>query len=204
MTKPVISAPFGKVDVRELNRSVLADPPFHDERLVKIGDPNDPQYRWWAKLVRRLKPRFVVELGTGDGRAAAQIAAALHEFSYFATINWPNPPSGDQVGKELAPWACSNRIQQVLGDTREQAWRIPDNVIDLLYIDSTHEYGCVIAEWILYKPKLADSAIVVVDDINHNDMRRFWDAVPYDKCETNNGCAGMFQYEKGVVWPIAG
>ena len=184
----------------ELNEAVLSDPPFLDPRLFDDGlDLMRPDARYFAKLVRRLRPRFVVELGTGRGRTAAQIAAALHEFSFFATVNWPNPPSGDEVGAELAPWNCSNRIQQVLGDTREQAWRFPNEVIDLLYIDSTHEYNCIVAEWILYKSKLADGAVVVVDDIRFlgSDMERFWGPLPYEKCEIWHDRAGMFRYEMG-------
>jgi predicted O-methyltransferase YrrM len=188
--------------ITELRDAVLADPPFFDsyERLVEEdGDPARPDYRWFAKLVRRLRPKFVIELGTGRGRTAAQIAAALHEFSFFATINWPNPPSGDDVGAELAPWRGSNRIVQVLGDTREQAWRFPDGAVDLLYIDSTHTCECASAEWALYRPKLADGAVVVVDDIDHGDMRRFWDALPYDKVELRCGAAGMFCYREGML-----
>jgi predicted O-methyltransferase YrrM len=172
--------------IKELLEAIENDPPFEDPRLVD-GD------RWYAKLVRRLKPKFVVELGTGDGRTAAQIAAALHEFSYFVTINWPNPPSGDDVGHELAPWFGSKRIELILGDTREQAYRFFDGTIDLLFIDSTHDFATINVEWILYKPKLAKEAIVIVDDLNHNDMYKFWDPLPYEKCVIEN--RGVFRYE---------
>lgn len=172
--------------LRELVDAALSDPPFEDPRLVDGGED-----RWVARLVRRLKPKFIVELGTGSGRTAAQIAAAMHEFSFFCTINWPNPPSGDDVGAELAPWAGSRRVVRVLGDTREQAWRFPDRAVDLLYIDSTHTKECASAEWALYEPKLADGAVVVVDDLDHNDMREFWSSLPGEKVEVKGGRIGI-------------
>lgn len=187
--------------IAELHNAVLYDPPFHDARLIKTADWFLPNGRYMAKLVRRIKPSFVLELGTGAGRTAAMIAAALPEASAFTTINWPNPPSGDDVGRELAPWRGDPRIRQVLADTRETAWRIPDNSVDLLYMDSgtTHEFALISVEWELYRPKLMNGAIVVVDDIHFagSDMERFWDPLPYDKIEgVCGGGAGMFRYVK--------
>lgn len=192
--------PANEVPVAKLYTAVLESPPFDDPRLVMVeGDRlDDPRHRFFARLVRLLRPRFVVELGTGRGRTAAQIAAALHEFSFFVTINWPNPPSGDDVGVELAPWHGSNRVIQVLSDTRDAAWRLPNNVVDLLYIDSTHTYECVRAEWMLYYVKLIDGAIVVLDDLDHDDMMRFWQELPYEKILIHGGRVGMFRYRKEV------
>lgn len=152
---------------------------------------------YFTKLVRLLQPEYVVELGTGAGTTAALIMAALPQSSEFVTINWPNPPSGDPVGEKLAPWIDDPRLYQLLGDTRDQTVvRLVDDGIDLLYIDSGTEHTCALisAEWELYRPKLIDGAVVVCDDINHNDMREFWDPLPYDKVEIWNGTAGLFVY----------
>ena len=185
--------------VRELDAMVPADPPFYDDRLFDDGGDNArPDARYMAKLVRHLSPRFIVELGTSRGRTAAQIAAALPIGSRFTTINWPNPPSGDDVGVELLPWRSDPRITLELGDTRDEVWRFTDETIDLLYIDSgtIHEYALVSVEWELYRPKLVDGAVVIADDINDNDMRRWWNPLPYDKCEVWGGSAGMFYFRR--------
>lgn len=148
-------------------------------------------------LVQVLQPKYVVELGTGAGHTAAKIMRALLPTSKFITINWPNPPSGDPVGIELLPWKDDKRLTQILGDTREVSNQVPSG-IDLLYIDSgtKHTNALISAEWVLYKHKLVDKAIVVCDDINHNDMRDFWDPLPYEKQEIWNGLAGVFRYVK--------
>lgn len=107
------------------------------EILAKTGKP------FFYDLVTLLQPKYVVELGTGAGYTAAIIATALPEDSYFATINWPNPPSGDDVGRELRPY-LNDRIHQILGDTRDCSHHFLDNSIDLLYIDSGTTYGAVL------------------------------------------------------------
>jgi predicted O-methyltransferase YrrM len=192
--------------IGELHLLTLSDPPIHDARLVRAGDDTCQTWRYFAKLVRRLAPRRVVELGTGTGRTASQIMVSLPPGSSFTTINWPNPPSGDNVGIELKPWEADSRLTLILGDTRDAAVvaQVVDegDDIDLLYIDSgtTHEYALIAAEWELYRPKLADGAIVVVDDIHFagSDMERFWEPLRYEKVEIELGgvAAGMFRYVK--------
>lgn len=183
----------------DLYWEVIESPPFEDSRLFPSTDPDDPACRFFARLVKIVRPLLIVELGTGVGRAAAQFAAAMSEDCRLVTINWPNPPSGDMVGVELIPWWGDKRISLVLGDTREQSWRFVSCLIDLLYIDSTHTYDCAKAEWDLYRVHLADGAVVVVDDLNHNDMEQFWLELPYNKCRIFGGRSGMFIYGRDGV-----
>ena len=148
-----------------------------------------------ADLVRQLRPKLVVELGTGDGMTGAAIMGALLDGARFITVNWPNPPSGDNPARYLGPWLFDQRLTQLWGDTRDVSHLVPDG-IDLLFIDSTHERGCAEAEWNLYRPKLKDGAVVVVDDLHHNDMLEFWDDLPgYDKRVVNDGRIGILRHK---------
>lgn len=151
----------------------------------------------WYKLIIFLQPKCIIELGTGAGHTAAKIMSVLPAASHFYTINWPNPPSGDPVGIELLPWANDKRLKQILGDTREVSEQIP-NGIDLLFIDSGTEHinALISAEWKLYAPKLVDGAIVICDDLTHNDMMDFWNSLPYEKTFIWNNLAGLFIYAK--------
>ena len=192
------------MNVRELYDAVLTDVEYHDARLVPVDGIPAPHRRFFAKLVRRLCPKYVVELGTGTGRTSAQILSALPSDGQFVTINWPNPPSGEDVGIELMPWRPDPRLRQLIGDTR-MAFQFIESGIDLLYIDSTHTSEHVMQEWEAYRPKLVNGAIVVVDDIDFpkSDMREFWNPLPYDKVEIVLGdhAAGMFRYEEQRLWP---
>lgn len=158
-------------------------------------------YHFLAKLIRRIKPKRVVEFGTGAGFSAAFMMLTLPPNSFLTTVNHPYPQSGDDVGSELAPWRNDPRLARFLGDSREQStyqmWN--PNSIDLLFIDSDHTYACVSEEWRLYEPALADRAIVCLDDIRMNDMERFWDELPYEKMAMDFGPFGfgVVQYERG-------
>ncbi len=181
----------------ELHKLVCNDIPAEDSRLMHT-DSAAPDHRYFQKLVCRLRPKFVVELGTGTGRTSAQIMAMLPWSSKFVTINWPNPPSGDNVGVELWPWRSDERLMQLIGDTRDPAIvEQVDSGIDLLYIDSgtEHTYSLISEEWRLYAPKLADGAIVVCDDLDHNDMMRFWGERTEEKTLMFGGRMGMFRHE---------
>lgn len=146
-------------------------------------------------LVAIKRPRRVVELGTGDGFTASEVMGILPQGSTYTTINWPNPPSGDNPWRYLEQWQRDQRLIVISGDTRDP-WvssRVQDG-IDLLYIDSTHEYECIKEEWKIYSKKLVHGATVVVDDLNHNDMMRFWEEVPFYKAVLD-GRIGVFSYE---------
>lgn len=152
-----------------------------------------------AGLVSRIRPKTIVELGAGDGAAAASILLVLPEHSTLTTINWPNPPSGDNPHRYLAKWIDDARLTLLFGDTRdpEVVARVPDS-IDLLHIDSTHTRECADAEWRLYEPKLADFAVVVVDDLNHNDMMDFWNSLRGSKTTSENGVVGIMEYRRNA------
>lgn len=147
--------------------------------------------------------RNVVELGTGSGLSGAHMMLGLPPDGRLTTINWPSPPSGDDVGRHLAAWKSDHRLTQILGDTRDEA--VAKQVagpIDLLFIDSgtEHTYDLIAAEWDLWESALADCAVVCMDDLDFpgGGIRRFWDALPYDKIELaiSPFGFGVFQYER--------
>ena len=148
-------------------------------------------------VVKSMKPKCIVELGTGDGYTAARIMEALLPDATLTTINWTNPPSGDHPYRYLLKWLQDKRLHLIYGDTRDSVVfeRVPD-CIDLLHIDSTHTADCANAEWSLYHPKLVDGAFVVVDDLDHNDMMSFWKLLPYNKTTERDGKMGVFTYNR--------
>ena len=165
-------------------------------------------YGLLSKLVQHFRPKSVLELGTGTGRSAAAMMAVLPADGMLTTVNWPNPPSGDDVGIELKPWERDGRLCQALGDTRDDG--IVDYVGDvfnppgygLLFIDSgtTHDFPLIAEEWRLYRPMLTDEAIVCVDDLDFpgGGIRKFWDALPYEKVELplSQFKFGVFKYKR--------
>ena len=169
------------------------------ELLNEFGEQNSHPNTLLAFLVWRVKPKYVLELGTGEGNGTRAMMQELPRESKLVTINWPNPPSGDEVGKVIRSYSADRRLTQILGDTREVHDQIAPG-IDFLYVDSgtDHVYSLVAEEWRLYEPKLADETICCFDDISVNDMPRFWDELPYDKIKTPiNGGFGIVHYKRG-------
>ena len=146
-----------------------------------------------------LKPKRVLELGTGEGGSGAVMMLRLRLDSTFTTINWPNPPSGDDVGVKLRDWHGDPRFRQILGDTREVADQVEPGV-DLMFVDSgtKHTLELVSEEWRLYEPKLANEAVVIFDDIGVNDMPVFWVRLPHDKALIDFGpnAMGVLMYRR--------
>lgn len=150
-----------------------------------------------ASLIVLAQIRHVVELGTGDGKSASQMMEVLPRDGSLTTINWPNPPSGDNPLRYLVHWVGDSRLRLFCGDTREPRviQQVPHD-IDLLYVDSTHTRKCAEEELRLYSSRLADGALVVFDDLDHNDMMDFWNLLPHEKLLIWGGRGGMMRYRR--------
>jgi cephalosporin hydroxylase len=149
---------------------------------------------WWPERIRHLRPKNVVELGTGQGASGAQIMSALPPDSTFTTINYAD---GHQFGAQLAEYYFDPRLRRLDMDTLDPATlgHVPDEV-DLLFIDTTHEAWHAAAELRLWQDRLQDGAVVIVDDLNQHDMHLFWDSLPYEKVGSTAGnCQGVFRYD---------
>ena len=161
-------------------------------------------YDLLASLVHDMQPANVLELGTGAGHSAAAMMLMLPSASTLTTINLPNPPSGDPVGRELLPWASDQRLMQLLGDTRDMHKLIKLDSIDFMFMDSgvDHNYELLAAEWVLYAPTLVDRALVCVDDLDFpgGGVRRWWNELPYERVENGRGPYnfGVFLFKRAA------
>ncbi len=152
-------------------------------------------YGFLMKLVYRLQPRKVLELGTSIGRSTSFMMATLPLTSSLTTVD-----IGSYQRVDLASYTNDGRLHIVYGNDLDVA--VVDEVgdgYDLLFIDTEHSYEQLVAEWAIYQSRLFDNAIVVLDDIDLNEgMRLFWDELPYDKVDTGSGLHfsgfGLFEY----------
>lgn len=153
-----------------------------------------------ASLIVLTGAKNVVELGTGDGKSASQMMQVIPSDGILTTINWPNPPSGDNPLRYLIDWIAYPTLVLIYSDTREPRIirQVPEN-IDLLYVDSTHTRACAEEELKLYSSRLANGALVVFDDLDHNDMMDFWNLLPHEKLLIWGGRGGMIRYRRGAT-----
>lgn len=120
-----------------------------------------------AQLLRLARGRRrVVELGTGPGWTA--IALALDDPRRHVVTCDPvvHEYRADYVS--LAG-GVAGRIEWVAAPGAEVA-ATRDEVVDLLFIDSTHDRGPTVEEFEAWRPHLASEAVVAFHDYGHPDF----------------------------------
>lgn len=194
------------MNLQELYTQVLSDPlPPYDPRL-EVAMTEDQYiayqhnhghtyYQFLNKLVRRVQPKKILELGTSIGRSSLFMMTALPETSSLVTVD-----IGSFLRSDLAGFAWDKRLTIVFGnDLEKSVFSQIGNGFDFLFIDSEHDIVHLNPEWEMYKKLLVDGAIVVMDDIKLNQgMIEFWDNLPYEKVDTGTDLHfsgfGLFRY----------
>ena len=162
------------------------DDRYMDDMAI-IGHTN-PYYKMFWLIAKEFKPKFSVELGTYRAVTAGHIAVGSPEGIVY-TID-VHRDAADKVHQQCAinmdahypnvsylnGWTWDDHIVKRIADV------VAVTPIDILFIDAWHWYEYAIREWNLYRPMLADEALVVCDDISDNpgstiEMARFWDEV---------------------------
>jgi predicted O-methyltransferase YrrM len=161
--------------------------PFLDARwdahVAQFGH-GVPYWRFFHQLCQALEPGLAVELGAWQATCAAHMAAG--GAATVATIDHHSDP-GDDVNERLSLEAA----QRYAGLFYLKGWtwdRVDDvralgKPIDLLFIDSWHQYDYARRDWETYAPLLATPALVACDDLIVGDfatiagMQRFWSEI---------------------------
>jgi len=151
----------------ELDKEVL-------KYLVQGGEAGG-YYHWLTLLIQHSDAKLIVELGNRYGSSTIAMYHGLKTDQILMSLDIDK----DQryVTQEIFD---SPKVKFIYGDcidfnTYEQNnVSIPIN-IDILFTDTIHFYEQVSAEYEVYELLLSDEALVIIDDINLNDKRKFWD-----------------------------
>lgn len=157
-------------------------------------------------LIRTMRPRRIVELGTHYGFSYFSFcqAAAVSEVSAdcFAVDTW----AGDEHAGYYDESVYSKVVEEnrkyasfstLLRKTFAQALEdIEDKSVDILHIDGRHFYEDVKEDFISWVPKLSDRAVVLLHDteVRERDFGvwRFWAEIASEHPSIN------FPYEHGL------
>lgn len=144
-----------------------------DRRPKIISQPYD-YYYWLAGIVNITEASKILEIGTHQGGSALSMSKGL-----------VNPSNSTIVTLDVTEYGVNDfrhhnhiRAHQVNANT-ENAFDICskelDNKIDMLFIDSTHNFWTTYLNLIIYVNGLSPS-IIVIDDITLNpEMQKMWD-----------------------------
>lgn len=148
----------------------LTDPSYY-----KLETPawleHGPFAMW---LVKSLKPRKIVELGTHWGYSYFAMCEAVHQASLptqcIAVDTWVGDIHAGQYGEEVFEAVSNENIKyssfsKLLRKTFDAAREdIEDGTVDLLHVDGRHFYDDVKEDYEGWIPKLSDRAVVMFHD----------------------------------------
>jgi predicted O-methyltransferase YrrM len=175
---------------------------------------DDALFLYW--LVRRLKPKTIVQCGVCNGLSSAFIMLALAKNGPEGRLyaidlppvfnskdpEWTIPgkaygiviPEGKTSGW-IVPEAYRKRFEVHNGDSKVLLPQLIDRlpVIDMFFHDSDHNYNHMIFEFREAKRKLASGGLLVADDIS-------WNASIWDFADENKVPAYNFKGAVGVAF----
>jgi predicted O-methyltransferase YrrM len=133
--------------------------------------------RLLARLVRELRPRSCLELGTGLGLSSAYQAAALelNGGGRLTTLDFHEAARIAERG--FSELELDHRVELRFGDIDELLPELLPRIapIDFAFLDAEHSEAATMRHFELLLPHLAEDAVVVFDDITQTgEMRRAW------------------------------
>ncbi len=183
---------------------------YHSHYLAGWVNLTDAQFLYW--IVRRLKPKTILQTGVSNGLSSAFMMLALAKNGAEGTLHVvdvpaifnaadPNWTRGGQVfgfvipeGKTsgwMVPDIYRDRFEVQIGDAKVLLPQLVDRLkaVDMFYHDSDHSYNHMAFEFEQAKRKLAPNSVVVADDISWNAS--LWDFADKYRLPSYNYCGSM-------------
>lgn len=137
-------------------------------------------------LIRKLKPKQVVETGVAGGISSGFILQAIKDngvgrlYSIDLPFQWycygeselhlDSLPAGKMSGY-LVPESLRKNWKLIIGDTKRELPKLMKKLgkIDLFFHDSEHTYDTMLFEYNLVWPKLTKNGVLVSDDVEFTE-----------------------------------
>ncbi|PEE75278.1 hypothetical protein COM81_18935 [Priestia megaterium] len=178
---------------------------------IRINSAWSGHVKFGYDLVRFMKPKQIVELGTHYGTSFFSFCQAVKDercsTKCFAVDTWKGDPHSGfyeeavfQTVKTVIEKNYPN-IGKMICKTFDDALNIfEDNTIDILHIDGYHTYEAVSHDFETWLPKISKNGIVLLHDITvkYNDfgVYKLWDILksqyPSFQFEHSNGLGILF------------
>jgi predicted O-methyltransferase YrrM len=159
------------------------------------------QAKWLFKTARSLPGGSnLVEVGSFKGRSTCCLAFGCQRnrkrvFAIDPFDGGPDLPTRDsfqEFSQNIARCGLSDHVQPIVGLSVEAAktWSKP---IQLLFIDGSHRYEDVLADFGAFFPHVVPGGIVVFHDVNDDwpGVKRAWQEIIRDQLESIGDCDTM-------------
>jgi len=145
----------------------------------------------FLKIVERMRPRNVLEIGTARGGTLFLLTRVASEDAVLTSLDLPGGPFGGGYPERMVPLLESfaverQRIHLMKADSHsEHTRRMVEEVmggqkLDLLFIDGDHTYDGVRRDFEMYSPLVRKGGIIAFHDIcpgpedKVGGVPRFW------------------------------
>jgi predicted O-methyltransferase YrrM len=175
--------------IERLRRELLASDAYMPRPDRTLGEAvaraatQPPWTDFLYRLVRRLQPHHVVEMGTFVGLSAAYLGAALHENGRGRLITLDADEQAVAIAEQnFAALGLGDVLEARVGsfsDTLERAL-VDMAPVDLLFVDGHHQEEPTLTYFRTALPYLSSGATVLFDDIRWSGgMRRAWSTISH-------------------------
>lgn len=174
--------------VRETELDFQREKPYlkyvNQGSLRDIYDGHAKYYMYLPAMMKALRPKQVVELGSAGGASTLMMLSHLPKDSMLYACSIPEPEGEFRFIQEEYP-----NLTLIRGDDLDLTiWKdVELEQTDIWFLDTDHNYEQVHAELTIYDQYFKDGAIVLMDDIHLNEgMETAWDEIEYPKLELND------------------
>jgi len=137
---------------------------------------------FYTLLVKRRKPKVIVEFGTAFGVSGMYFLAGLNDTQSGELFTFePNSIWAECAKNNLSQ--ISDRFVLTVGTFEENIDKcLPNNkTIDIAFIDAIHTKEFVAPQLDIVISRSSKNALIILDDINFSqDMREYWDELSTD------------------------
>lgn len=184
---------------------------FLSDNANTPGQPWAGHRQFAYDLVRFMKPRTLVELGTLSGMSFFSFCQAVKDGDIdtkcYAIDTWKGDPHAGEYGEYVYESVSDhvnrefNEIATLIRSTFDAALdKFADESIDLLHIDGYHTYDAVSHDYSTWLPKLAPNGVILFHDIGMKvpgfGAHILWDELksvfPYMEFEHSYGLGVLF------------
>lgn len=146
--------------------------PYSDARF-----PPSVYYRFLNLLVGWWKPRLSVELGVCGGGGSLYMARGYVDGKVLGVDVALEYPDNIAYVQAVCPNFTFLRMDSVEAAEKFQEY-VPEERVDVLFIDTDHTYEHTMAEYNAWFPHLNGSALIILDDLYRDNMEQAWNDIP--------------------------